>query len=184
MTKAERENFFRLNRARERAAKNALAARAAQLWADFERQMDTYYAFDQEPVWKEAMRQAEEVVTQMQAKVNDQSQALGIPKRFAPTIYLGWQGQHYALEKLRIALRKTARAQLDAGEKAGRIEIERKSLEIQTELVADSLSTTAAKEFLERLPSVEALMPPLELKELLGTTEVDRNEFGQKNGTS
>lgn len=167
MTRAERENFFRLNRARERAAKNALAARSAQLTAEFERQLDTYYSFNDNAVWEEVYRRASHAVQEAQRVISETAKQLGIPKRFAPEIHAVWTGQQYVLRQERAELRKLARAQLTAAEKAGQIEIERRSLEIQTELVADSLTTSAAKAFLERLPSVERLMPPLELKALL-----------------
>ena len=44
-------------------------------------------------------------------------------------------------------------------------------VESQTELISDALTSEAAKAFLEQLPSAEALMPMLELKQVQGLLE-------------
>ena len=54
-----------------------------------------------------------------------------------------------------------------------RTEIERHSVDAQTALIADGLSSDVAREFLENMPAVEALMPPLdapEIKQLLDSS--------------
>ena len=61
-----------------------------------------------------------------------------------------------------------AKTRLDAMEKAAQTEIERASVEAQTQLIADGLTSDAAKDFLEALPSATALMPELDATALLG----------------
>jgi hypothetical protein len=52
---------------------------------------------------------------------------------------------------------------IEAIEKAARAEIDRSSVSVQTELVVEGLTSDAAKTFIERMPTAEALMPSLEL---------------------
>ena len=59
-----------------------------------------------------------------------------------------------------------AHAALEAAEKRARTSIEAASVELQTELVAGSLSSEGAKAFLERMPSIPALMPGLQVQQI------------------
>ena len=45
-------------------------------------------------------------------------------------------------------------------------EIERVSVEQQTALISDGLTSTAAQAFLEQMPSAEALMPTLDMGQI------------------
>ncbi len=90
MSKSDRDNLLRIAKMRERVAKSGLAEAGAQLLADLDKQLDTSYSFDSDEIWKEALRAAEQVVKEAQAKVKERSRALGIPERFAPGIYMGW----------------------------------------------------------------------------------------------
>ena len=56
-------------------------------------------------------------------------------------------------------------------EAAAKTAIEQFSLDSQTELISEGLSSEAAKMFLEQLPSAEALMPVLDLKQVQGLLE-------------
>src|SRR3712207_2551468 len=58
MTKGEREDLQRLIRQREKVLKSAARERSAQLVAEFENQLGSQYAFDQDEVWAEAKRLA------------------------------------------------------------------------------------------------------------------------------
>jgi hypothetical protein len=59
----------------------------------------------------------------------------------------------------RMELIKVARAEVAARVKAGKVEIERWSVERQTKLVEGTLESEDAKAFLETLPSAESLLP-------------------------
>ena len=63
-------------------------------------------------------------------------------------------------------LRRVAKAKLDAGAKAAKVEIERSSLRVQTELVAGGLHSADARAFLEAMPTADALLPPLTVAEI------------------
>ena len=62
MTRTERTELGRLIRQRERVMKTAAAQRAAELRADFERQLAAEYQFDDDEVWKAATIAVKEVV--------------------------------------------------------------------------------------------------------------------------
>ena len=57
-------------------------------------------------------------------------------------------------------------------EAAAKTEIERISVNAQTELIADNLTSEAAQTLLERMPSTETLMPRLELTQVRGLLEL------------
>lgn len=83
----------------------------------------------------------------------------------------------------RAELRRVLDTRVTALEKQAITEIERRSLQIQTELMAGGLDSDEARVFLESMPTAESLMPGLaigyfpEIAELVGTinmgSEVD-----------
>src|SRR3954453_3284624 len=90
MTNREREDLQRLVRQREKVLKSAAAERSAQLLADFENQMGSQYAFDDDDVWAKAKETAQREVDKAQKIVAARGQELGIPKQFAPSLHLSW----------------------------------------------------------------------------------------------
>jgi hypothetical protein len=162
LTKAERDDLLRLARMRERVAKSGLAQRSAQLLAEFEQQMASEYSYDQDTVWKAAAAAADLEVKKAKAQIAGRCRELGIPDRFAPGLHLSWydRGEN-AVGKRRTELRFVAKSRIAEIEKTARSTIERASLEVQTEILRTALGSASAVTFLERMPSVEQLMPPL-----------------------
>ena len=68
-----------------------------------------------------------------------------------------------AVKERRCELRRLAYTQIEAIEKAAKMEVERRSVEVQTELISQGILSDAAKALLERLPAVEELMPNLDV---------------------
>jgi hypothetical protein len=167
MTKGERESLLSLVRRTERVAKTAAGGRAAELLADFEAKLAARYEFDQDSTWKQAYKQAEGVVAQAQAQIIARCEEMGIPAAFAPGISMGWyrRGEN-AVKERRGELRKVAQTRVAALAKAAQTEIERRSLEVQATLIAGGLASSEAQAFLSRIPSAEALMPPLDVAEI------------------
>jgi hypothetical protein len=80
--------------------------------------------------------------------------------------------------KERVAeLRKVAQTRIAALEKAACNDIERSSLEVQTELLAGGLQSGEARAFLESIPTAAALMPPLSVPELEALTPSTRSRY-------
>ena len=168
MTRGERDNLSTLVRQRERLLKTLAAQRSAELMADVEAQLARIYDFDEDDTWAAATEVAEEAIKEAQAEIAERCQELGIPPEFAPGIHMGWyrRGSN-AINERRVELRRVAKTRIDATEKAAKTAIEQWSLNARTELIAPSLTSDAAKEFLEQLPSVQSLMPELDAVALL-----------------
>lgn len=165
MTRAEQSDLLKLIRTRERVAKSAAAQRAAELKAEFEAQISRRYSFDERPVWKAAMAAADQAVEEARQKIAAECARWGIPKEWGPSISRpDWycRGEN-AVASRRAELRKLAYAKIDALEKQARVKIERMSCDFQTNLIANGLSE-ATKAFLEQMPSMETLMPALDVE--------------------
>jgi hypothetical protein len=142
MTKAERTELGALVRKRERVLKTAASERAATLVVQFEQQLDTYYSFDQDAIWKAAYEEAEKVVAAASEQIKERNLALGIPTQFAPSLHLSWYGQgQQATKQRRGELRHIAMAQIDELTAKAKTNIERMSLEAQTEIVTNGLES-------------------------------------------
>lgn len=166
ITRAERDQLSRLVRQRARVAKAGIEQRQAELLADVEEQLAAAYASDHE-AWAEITAEAKEAIRRADAAVAEKCRELGIREEFRPSIRMDWwsRGENGSRER-RQELRKVAQTRIAALAKAAKVQIDRDALERETELVAGALTSAEAKAFLESMPTVEALMPPLALAEL------------------
>lgn len=167
MTKGERQELGQLIRKRERVMKAQVAERGAAMLAEFENQCGSIYSFDQDETWAKAMQEAEKAVADANEVIAARCKEMGIPKEFAPSVLMGWfeRGQN-AVAARRTELRRMAKTRIVAIEKEAISKIERLSLEAQTEVISNGLVSTAAKDFLERMPTLDVLMPSLDAQEL------------------
>jgi hypothetical protein len=173
MTKSEREDLQRLIRQREKVLKSAAKQRSAELIADFENQMGSEFKFDDDDTWKAATEAAEHEVAKAQARVQARCRELGIPDRFAPSLGLRWRNRGYdnLIEKRRIELRRMAESQIEAIERKAFVAIETSCLTAQEQIALAGLTSTAAQQFIEQLPSIESLMPALSFEEIAGEAD-------------
>jgi len=162
MSAKDREQLALLVRRREKHAKSAAKARAAQLMADVEEQLATIHRADDER-WRAIVEQANAVVAQADAEVARICRETGVPEDFRPGLNLSWYGRgDNASAARRGELRKVAGTRIAALEQQASSEIERRSLQVQTALVEGGLSSSVGRAFLATMPSAEALMPGLE----------------------
>jgi hypothetical protein len=167
MTKTEREELKRLARERARVAKGDAKRRTADLKAIFEQELITLYDYNRDEVWKSAVAEAKAACEKAQEIVSQRCEELGIPPGFAPRIQFEWQRSGpYAIEYELSDLRRAAYKRIDAMERQAIHEIDRKALEIQTELVAAGLTSDRAIGFLMSMPSAADLMPAVDMSEL------------------
>jgi hypothetical protein len=173
MTKGEREDLQRLIRQREKVLKSAAKQRSAELLSDFENQMGSEFAFDDDAVWEQAIKAVEPLVRKAKAQIAARCRELGIPERFAPDVDLHWQHRNYhsATKDRQAELRKMATTQIGAIEAKAIVEIEMQSVAAQTEIATQGLTSRTARTFLDHLPSVEKLMPALSYAELAGEAD-------------
>lgn len=164
MTRTEREDLKKLARERARVAKADAQRRTADLKAMFEKQLITIFDYNRDETWAAAVREAEVAVKGARESIARRCEELGIPPELAPIVEFSWVGRGpYAVMNKQGELRRAAYKQIEAMERTARHEIDRKALEIQTQLVADGLTSDRAIEFLSAMPSVDALMPEIEV---------------------
>jgi predicted HicB family RNase H-like nuclease len=169
MTRGEREELKKLARERARVAKADAARRTADLKAMFEQQVITLYDYNRDEVWKAAVEEARAAAEAAQEQIAKRCQELGIPAEFAPSVTFEWRGRgRYLVEMEQQDLRRAAYKRIDAMERTAKHEIDRKALEIQTELVAAGMTSGRAVEFLSSMPSVDDLMPEVDISTLDG----------------
>jgi hypothetical protein len=162
MSKGEREDLAKLVRRREKLAKADVDRVGAERLAEFEGEVASVYHIDDDAVWREAHAAASKATAEAKAKIAERCRELGIQERFAPTVEIAWYSRGENASRDRVTeLRRVAKTRFDAEGKAAKAEIERQSVEVQTELVAGGLESDEARAFLASMPEAEALMPPV-----------------------
>ena len=91
-----------------------------------------------------------------------------IPSRFRPKIIPpSWYfGDHHYFKQIRNEYRRLAHYQIDELIKFKVAALEQESTEVQLQILSHGFITDAAKDFFTRLPTVEALIPPIKIEEL------------------
>lgn len=167
MTKGERAEMGQIIRKREKVMKAQARERSAALIAEFEAQSAKIHHWDEDAIWASAKAEAEKAVQQAQAVIEQRCTALGIPKEFAPGVNFFWHGRgHNAAADRRSELRLAAKKKIEALETEAVTRIERLSLEAQEQVVRSGLESQAARDFLDAMPKIEALMPPVQVGEI------------------
>lgn len=165
MTRSDRETLIKIARQRERVAKSEARERAARLNADFEKQLDRRYHYDENEVWAQATKIADRTVAEANSQIAEECARLGIPAQFSPKLHLHWSNRgRNSVKEERLEMRRVAQREIDAIEKAARTAIERQSVETQEKIMVGGLTSDAARTFLEAMPTAESLMPTLTLE--------------------
>lgn len=165
MTRADRETLIKIARQRERVAKSEAKERAARLNANFEKQLDRRYHYDENDVWAEAAKIADRTVREANKQIAEECSRLGIPGQFAPKLHLHWSDRgRNTMKEERLEMRRVAQAEIAALEKAARTSIERQSVQTQERIMIGGLTTDDARTFLEAMPTADVLMPALTLE--------------------
>lgn len=165
MSRRDRDDLAKLTRRRERVAKSDARQRAAELRADGQAQLATIFRAD-DARWKEAISVAQAAIDEANAAIDRHCDESGVPEAFRPSVGLGWssRGENGSAER-RVELRRVLETRVTALEKQAFTEIERRSLEVQTSLLAGGLDSAEARAFLESMPTAAALMPGLAVQE-------------------
>jgi hypothetical protein len=165
MTRGEREHLLRVVRMRAKVAKEDVNVRQAQILADGEAVLSRQFRADDE-AFAEIMVELRAHMKEMRARIQEKCDEIGVPATFRPDIGYRWfdRGEN-ADPGRRAELRKLLATRAEAVARAAKVEVDRWSSDLQTQIIAGGLAGDA-RELLDRLPSAEALMPPLELPEL------------------
>jgi hypothetical protein len=166
MTKADRANLERLARKRAKVATSMIGERVKALRRDVEDQLVAEYKFDDE-VWADITRRAQAEIAKANAQIAAVCRQLGVPEHLGPSLGLSWAGRgENALAGRRAELRKLAYARIDAGAESAKVSIQAELLKVETELIRDGLETAEAIRFVDSMPTVEQLLPPVAVGEL------------------
>jgi hypothetical protein len=166
MTKSDRDSLAKLVRARAKVAKNEIESHAARVLATIEAQLAARYP-ENHPAWAEVTEHANRAVAEANIHIAQRCCELGIPERFRPSINYYWSGRgENAFNDRRAELRRAAKTELEARVKTAKNTVDRRTLDLLTQLAADMLESSQAKDFLAAMPSVDDLMPPITLDAL------------------
>jgi hypothetical protein len=168
LTKYEIELLSKALRARTKTARLAILAIGPKLKADFEIQLKTLYPADGDPVWNEEFNALRAEHQKRQASVAQRCDELKIPPRFRPKISpVSWNyGAHHYFQDIRNEYRRLAHFQIDELIKTKVAALEQESTEVQLQILSNGFVTDAAKDFFTRLPTIEALVPPVKIAEI------------------
>jgi hypothetical protein len=167
MSRRDRDDLIRIAKARAKQAKAEADQREKVLIAETENMISTEFEARDE-MWDEAVAIAEDAA----AKANDLIVArcadLGIPAKDAPSLELGWRRRNLAYEdrELRAESRKRAKVRLAALTTTAKTMIDKNVLDIEEALIVGNLESDKARELVQAMPSVEALMPALALDDI------------------
>jgi hypothetical protein len=166
INRSDRDALLKYDRARVKARKEDAEAHGAYLIAQFEEQLAREFSFDEDATWKAAHEDASAAVEAARHAIAERCEQRGIPKWARPDLSVHWWERGENLTKRRREeLRMVAQSRAAALVKTAKARIERDSVEFQGQLLAGALTTSAARALLDRLPSIESLMPPLDLAE-------------------
>ena len=175
MTSAERSSILVLIRQRERVALADAREYAEVLMANFERKLATIYQPKDHPIWRQAHAAASKAAAEAQAQITATFRDLGIPEAWAPGLNVYWHGRgENASAERRSELRRVAQSETDKRLARAQAAIKRASVTAQETVIASGLTSEAAHALLASLPSIDQLMPALELEGVQAIAAPDR----------
>jgi len=181
LTKSERQELAGLLRRRARVAKADAKQRTTELLAEFEEKLAALLK-PTDDAWADVVTLATQAVKDANALIAERCRERGIPEGWHPGVTLGWHARgENEIGARRAELRKVATSRLAAVEQAAIAAIERQAVDAETELIAEGMRSTRARALLEALPTVESLMPPLDVASIEAATTV---RTGQISGPS
>lgn len=173
ISRSDRDALIRVLKMRAGVAKTEAEQIARERLADFEAQLAAQHKANA-PAWAEITAQAQKAVSEADAEIARRCRDLGIPEEFRPFLQLNWAARGENADKIRRGeLRKVATTRIDSNKAKALAWIERQHTELATQVVAGSLESGEAKAFLDALPGMEHLMPPVALADIQAAKPID-----------
>jgi hypothetical protein len=166
MRKGEREELAKHARQRAALARKMAEQRAAELRADAERQLATMYQ-DEDERFRDLTATAKAACRKADETLAKRCRELGIPEEMRPSInyYFSSRGEN-SVPARRTELRRVLMSRVEAMTREAYVRIEAGALEAQTMLLRDGLESAQAHAFLDAMPTIEALMPKIDVVQL------------------
>lgn len=166
MTKEERLELGKFIRAREKVALSGADHHEAALKADFEKKLSAEYPHNH-PAWAKATAIAKQAIAEANKRIVKACKEVGVPEKFAPSASLAWASRGESMFKeRRTELRKAAYAMISEYKTKAIFQIKTDSVNFLGQILADGLTTEAAKVFLKKMPTIEQLMPALAIDDV------------------
>jgi hypothetical protein len=181
LSRSETHDLSMIIKDRAKVLKAHIEEQAARFTAEFEQQVSSVYAFDQEQIWAEATQRAQAEVAAANEKIMKHCKELGIPAQFAPGLTLSWHGRgQNMLEYRRAELRSAAKAKIAAMTRIAQTKIEQQSLDLRTQVVAMGVVSPDARLFLESLAPVTETMKALSVNDIMKELETRERQSPQR----
>jgi hypothetical protein len=166
MSAGERQALMRMNARRAKLSTLKAKERVKILFDAAERSYRAQYKRRDE-LWADVVAAAERQVKEANDEVRRRCAEVGIPTEEAPKLRSYWTSpsDYYSKDHL-AAMRKQAKARLDAMLAVALRTIEEHSLAYDEALLLGSLTSNEARALAEAMPTVEQLMPALSLEDL------------------
>jgi hypothetical protein len=165
-SKSERDDLARVIKLRAKVAREGITQREAELLADMEDQRAAKYKFDHK-LWADITAAAQEAIAEADAKIAQICRESGLHEDFRPKLSLSWYNRgENALADRRAELRRVAQTRIAAVGKAAKTAISAQEANLLTAVIADGLTSEQARNLLESMPTVEWLMPQMNIAEL------------------
>ncbi len=171
MTTAERNALLKLIARNARVAAADVDSLAAERYADFERQATKIWEAQELGVKQlidDANTQLRPAVALIQRLVTERCDELGIVPELQPEV----NGHvrvysHFTSTQRQSELRRLAKAEIEAGRKRAKVEIERARSEIEAKALTTAIASDEGRAMLAQLPSADALLPALDVQAIL-----------------
>jgi hypothetical protein len=174
MSKNEREELGRLLRQKARVAKAHVKLRKKDQMADFAEKIAAKYDpvdLGLETAYNEALETGRRMQDQINAGMDARLEELGVAKHFRGrglTVVVMWEGRgENSTASRRVELLRVAQTAADAAEQRAIVAIDTKVLQLEELLTRSQLRSHEANRLLESFPTVESLLPPLDLTDVL-----------------
>lgn len=167
MNKTERDELRRLIRARFKVLRSDVELRKAELLNELDQEIAARFA-DDDKRWKDATFVIEKIRREANGQINDVYREL-IGKDEYGT------GQDHNLVSIRYIgqphnnrghMRNRGQAAIDARCRAALLELERREVELLSDLATSALESAEARTFMGRIPTVTDLVPAARLREI------------------
>lgn len=167
MNKTEREELRRLIRARFKVLRSDVDQRKAELFVELEQEITARFA-DEDKRWRDAAFVIEKIRLEANGQIND------VYRELIGKDQYGTDTDHNLVSIRGVAqphnnrglMRKRGEQQIDARCKAALLELERREVDLLTDLATSALESAEAKQFMGRIPTVSELVPASRLREI------------------
>lgn len=170
MNKTERDELRRLIRARFKVLRSDVELRQAELIAELDAEIADRFA-DQDKRWQDAAFVIEKIRREANGQINDVYRDLIGKEEYGTTT------DHNLVSIRHIAqphgnrghMRNQGVRRIEARCKAALLELERREVDLLSELATSALESTEARQFMGRIPTVSELVPRARLAEIEGS---------------